>query len=104
MPRNGLRKRWQSMPSEKRRQPFQCEDANGNILAFGVLYADSNVQIHWRISIGWTAEQFHSIANMFGLEVGVVCVRLVDELPSPPEVDYFPIYTWQRCHEEEQHE
>ena len=66
----------------KRRRPFQCEDDSGDILAFGVLYDDGNVQVNWRDSIGWTAEQFHSVEKMLYVEEGVTCIRLVDKLPS----------------------
>lgn len=65
----------------KRRQWFQCEGADGGILAFGVLYADGNVQLTWRRTIGYSAEQHHSIAQMFGVEEGVRAVRLVDGIP-----------------------
>lgn len=68
----------------KRRQPFEVCDDSGELLAMGLLYDDGNVQVLWRQSVGWTAEQFHSIANMFGIESGATTVRLLDSLPIPP--------------------
>lgn len=69
---------------QKRRQPLIAEDAGGNILAMGVLYSESNVQLTWRRSLGWTGEQHQSLTNLFGIEEGVRAIRLVTELPYPP--------------------
>ena len=65
----------------KKRQPFVVENVRGELMAMGVLYDDGNVQLNWRKSLGWTAEQMHSIEKVFYCEVGVTCVCLVDELP-----------------------
>ena len=67
----------------KRRRPFVCEGPDGEMLAHGVLYDDGNVQLFWRKSIQWTAEQHHSIAAVFGID-GITCVRLVDTPPETP--------------------
>ena len=72
------------MMDSKRRQPFEVRSDSGELLAMGLLYDDGNVQVIWRASVGWTAEQYHSIAQMFGVEVGVTTIRLVDSLPIPP--------------------
>ena len=78
---------------DKRRQHFQCEDSTGGILAFGVFYNEENVQLAWRQSVGWTQEQYHSIAKMFGVEDGVTCIRLVSTYPHyrpiPVETDIY---------------
>ena len=55
----------------KRRTPIHLEDADGNCLAHGIRYGQSNVQIHWRRSIGWCAEQFHSIDPVLHCEPGI---------------------------------
>ena len=65
----------------KRRQHFQCEDIDGEILAFGILYDEGNVTLNWRKTTGWTQEQHHSVAKMFGVEDGVTCIRLVSTYP-----------------------
>ena len=67
---------------EKQRTPFVCEGSDGFVLAFGNLYEQGNVQVLWRKSTGWTGEQYHSIAQMFGVEPDVCCVRIVDRLPT----------------------
>ena len=67
--------------STKRRQHFQVEDSHGELLAFGVLYDEENVQLAWRKSVGWTQEQHASIAKMFGIEEGVECIRLRPHAP-----------------------
>ena len=66
----------------KRRQYFQCENALGETLALGIFYDEENVQLTWRRSVGFTQEQYHSIAKMFGVEPGVTCVKLVPQ-PNP---------------------
>ena len=67
---------------QKRRRPFVVEDYIGTLLAMGVLYDDGNVQVLWRISLGWTGEQYHSIAQMLGIEEDACTIRLVPELPE----------------------
>lgn len=69
---------------EKQRQNFICEDEQGFILAFGVLYREGNVQIYWRHSLGWTMEQHHSIANVLYIEQGIRTLRF-DDSPLPTE-------------------
>ena len=51
----------------KRRVKWQLEDADGNKLAEGVLYDEGNVQVLWRVDVGWTAEQYASIRQIIGL-------------------------------------
>lgn len=81
-------KPWQELveeehaPMEKRRRHFVVEDSAETILAMGTLYDDGNVQVLWRKSIGWAGEQYHSIAQMFGIEETACTVRLVPELPK----------------------
>ena len=69
---------------EKRRQPFGVWSTKSELLAMGVLYDDGNVQVLWRKSLGWTGEQFHSIAQMFGVESGARVVAFTERLPTPP--------------------
>ena len=38
---------------------------------WGVLYDEGNVQVLWRSDIGWTAEQYASIALVFDLVKGL---------------------------------
>ena len=64
----------------KRRQPFEVRNNNNELLAFGVYYDDDNVQVFWRKTLGWTAEQHHSIAKMFSVEKGATIVKLVDQV------------------------
>lgn len=66
----------------KRRRPFVVEDFVGTLVAMGVLYDDGNVQVLWRKSLGYTGEQYHSIAQMFGIEEAACAIRLVPELPK----------------------
>lgn len=68
---------------QKRRRPFVGEDADGKLLAHGILYDDGNVQVLWRRSIGWTGEQYHSISQIFGLD-DIRGIRLVDTPPTTP--------------------
>ena len=68
--------------STKQRRLFVVEDASGDMLAFGVLYAEGNVQVQWRVSVGYTAELFQSLSFLFGIESGATTVRLVDAIPS----------------------
>ena len=37
----------------------------------GLLYDEGNVQVLWRSDIGWTAEQFDSVARVFDLLPGL---------------------------------
>ena len=36
----------------------------------------------WRVSLGWTAEQHASMAQLFGIEEGAMAVSLVDKPPN----------------------
>lgn len=67
---------------EKQRRPFICEDKEGHILAFGVLYREGNVQVYWRASLGWTMEQFCSISNILSIEQGIHTLKFDVELPN----------------------
>ena len=77
----------ESAIDQKRRQPFQVESATGDLLAFGLLYDEGNCQVLWRNSIGYTAEQYHSITGMFGIEIGATVVRIIDKLPDSKTVN-----------------
>ncbi len=46
---------------------FHLESDSGVILATGVLYPQGNVQILWRIDIGYTAEQYSSLCLVLDL-------------------------------------
>ena len=67
--------------SEKSRQPFTVETQIGTVVAFGVIYEQGNTQLHWRRSVGWTAEQYHSVGQLFGVEARATVIRYVDKLP-----------------------
>ena len=62
---------------KKRRVEWQLEDADGNILANGVLYDEGNVQVLWRADRGWTAEQYASASLLFGLMPGIAALRVI---------------------------
>lgn len=62
---------------KKRRIEWQLEDADSNKLAEGVLYDEGNVQVLWRVDVGWTAEQYASALYLLALMPGVA--RLVIE-------------------------
>lgn len=38
--------------------------------------------MHWQSSLGWTAEQHASIAQLFGIEEGAAAVSIVDKPPN----------------------
>ena len=38
-----------------------------DLVAHGVLYDEGNVQVLWRKDVGWTAEQYANIAQVFGI-------------------------------------
>ena len=52
------------------------------IFAEGVLYDEGNVQVLWRKDVGWTAEQYDSIAQVFGIVVGTSVIELNDYLEA----------------------
>ncbi|MCG9129745.1 hypothetical protein JT359_19320 [Candidatus Poribacteria bacterium] len=60
----------------KRRRSFQLEDVEGNKLASGILYDEGNVQVLWRIDIGYTAEQYSSLHLIIDLIPGIVVLRM----------------------------
>ena len=51
----------------KRRRKFVLYDRYNYPKARGLLYDEGNVQILWRSDIGWTAEQYSSIAIVLDL-------------------------------------
>lgn len=55
----------------KRRLDFKLETYPGEILVMGVLYPEGNVQVSWRKSIGWTAEQYSGIGQVLNCEEGM---------------------------------
>ena len=62
----------------KRRREFQLLSAQGEPLASGVLYDEGNVQVLWRADIGWTAEQYASVAFVLDLMPGISIFRYRD--------------------------
>ena len=60
----------------KRRRPFFLYDAYNNPKAYGILYDEGNVQILWRSDIGWTAEQYASIALVLELMPDITTLKL----------------------------
>lgn len=63
----------------KRRRYFHLENADGQRLAYGVLYDEGNVQILWRDDCGHTAEQYASINLALDLMPGVLVLRFEDD-------------------------
>lgn len=64
------------MKDEKVRKQIVVSNENGEILAKGVYYRDGNVQILWRKDIGWTSEQYDSIANLIGILEGANTIQV----------------------------
>ena len=62
----------------KRRRFFHLENANGKELANGILYDEGNVQVLWRIDLGYTAEQYASVSLVLDLIPGITVLRLED--------------------------
>ena len=62
----------------KRRRLFHLEDADGKELANGILYDEGNVQVLWRIDLGYTAEQYASVSLVLDLIPGITVLRLED--------------------------
>ena len=54
---------------------FHLETDAGEIVATGTLYPEGNVQILWRIDIGFTAEQYASISQILFLLPEVTVIR-----------------------------
>ena len=52
---------------QKMRRPFTLRDSEGAILAKGIVYEQGNIQVLWRIDIGWTGEQYNMLANVLGI-------------------------------------
>ena len=73
----------------KRRRDFQLEDAHGTKLATGVLYDEGNVQVLWRVDIGYTAEQYASIR----LDVGFDALHCCNSI-NPPAVCNPRLVSW----------
>lgn len=55
----------------KRRRKFFLYDAYNHPKAHGLLYDEGNVQVLWRSDIGWTAEQYASVATVLDLMPGI---------------------------------
>ena len=60
---------------EKRRRYFYLESAEGERLAYGVLYDEGNVQVLWRVDHGYTAEQYSSLTTVLGLMPDIALLR-----------------------------
>ncbi len=63
----------------KRRRYFHLEDADGERLAYGVLYDEGNVQILWRADYGYTAEQYSSLTQVLGMMAEIAVLRFEDD-------------------------
>ena len=61
---------------EKRRIPFTVLDDNGTKWASGDLYDEGNIQVLWRIDIGWCGQQYSSISYAFTLFTTAKTVKL----------------------------
>lgn len=61
----------------KRRRNFILYDDYNYPKAKGLLYDEGNVQILWRSDIGWTAEQYSSIAIVLDLFPGICTLKFV---------------------------
>ena len=62
------------MKDTKRRQPFigyAKSPLTGDDIRVvsGVLYDEGNIQVLWRLDIGYTGQQFCSIAFVFGMKI-----------------------------------
>ena len=55
------------------------EKADGDRLAYGVLYDEGNVQILWRADYGYTAEQYSSLTLVLGLMTEIAVLRFEDD-------------------------
>ena len=54
--------------NKKRRREFIIRNSQTQeVVAKGILYDEGNVQVLWRADIGWTAEQYANITQMFGM-------------------------------------
>ena len=50
------------------------------VLAKGVLYDEGNVQVLWREDVGWTAEQYANIGQLFGMFEGAYVIEVLGEV------------------------
>ena len=62
----------------KRRRYFHLENADGEKLAYGILYNEGNIQVLWRVDCGYTAEQYASLNFVLDLMPGVSVLRFED--------------------------
>ena len=62
----------------KHRRYFHLENADGEKLAYGVLYDEGNVQVLWRKDYGYTAEQYSSLTPVLGLMPNIALLRFED--------------------------
>ena len=63
----------------KRRRYFHLENADGEKLAYGVLYDEGNVQILWRVDHGYTAEQYSSLTPVLNLMTNITVLRFEED-------------------------
>ena len=59
----------------KRRRIFKGY-VDDKLVCHGVLYDQSNVQVLWRIDIGYTGEQYNTISNVFFLIPGLNTIKI----------------------------
>lgn len=45
-------------------------------VANGVLYDEGNVQVLWRVDVGFTAEQYANIGSVFGIVEGANTIKI----------------------------
>ena len=55
------------MDEKKKRRKFELLSESGIVIATGICYDEYNVQILWRSDIGWTGQQYHSVAQVLNL-------------------------------------
>lgn len=63
----------------KRRRYFVLENNTETRLAHGILYDEGNVQILWRVDIGYTAEQYACLTTVLGCLPHITCLRISDK-------------------------
>ena len=75
--------------SEKRRRTFKVYVSEprstgkynwvSTEVANGVFYDEGNVQVLWRKDIGFTAEQYANIGQIFGIVEGANTIQITEE-------------------------
>lgn len=62
----------------KRRRVFKVYRQQTEV-AHGILYDEGNVQVLWRKDIGYTAEQYANISQVFGILPGAYTIEVENE-------------------------